>query len=176
MSTQTIKTQIVVNGVIVSESTTATIDDPTRDHSGVFRLEGRDISESVYDALWDAWNARETGAISVTIVVDGEDIILLADIPQPEHSAMHTSIVAILECETSVLDPDDAETLATVIVQHMPPVYKAAPELLIMLEGLLATAEAVDVGNAGFDSIKFRIDSGLFQKCHAAIKTAKGEQ
>lgn len=52
----------------------------------------------------------------------------------------------------------------------------AAPELLKELEGLLATAEAVDVGNKqnpAFRGCGFSPD--LFRRCHSAIAKAKGE-
>ena len=53
------------------------------------------------------------------------------------HSDLHTTISAILARETSVLDPDDADSLAAVLVNDLPAVYKAAPELLTLLHRLL---------------------------------------
>ena len=50
--------------------------------------------------------------------------------------------------------------------------FAVAPEMLELLKDLLATAEAVDAGNkaTGKDYVGFSQD--LFEKCHAAIKSA----
>jgi hypothetical protein len=48
----------------------------------------------------------------------------------------------------------------------------AAPELLTMLEGLLGTAEAVNIGNANMHKDYCGFDQALFDKCRAAIAKA----
>ena len=47
---------------------------------------------------------------------------------------LHTIISEIVSRETSVLDPDDSDILALVVVEQLPEVYKAAPELLEALK------------------------------------------
>ena len=44
--------------------------------------------------------------------------------------ALHSSIASVLSCEIEILDPDDADALALVVVNELPPVYNAAPDLL----------------------------------------------
>jgi hypothetical protein len=81
---------------------------------------------------------------------------------QDERSGLHTSLVQILERETSVLDPADAKTLATVIDQELPPVYKAAPTLLAALQEIVQRNEIQNW---------FNLD-----QARAAINEAKGNQ
>lgn len=74
-----IKTQITVNGIVASTSSTATIDDPCCDHLANFVFsndEGGDVTERVYDELSEAWDNRKDGVESVTIGVDGDEITL----------------------------------------------------------------------------------------------------
>lgn len=47
------------------------------------------------------------------------------------------SIRSILRRETSVVDPSDVAILAKVIVDDLPPVFRAAPEMLAALEALM---------------------------------------
>lgn len=86
-----ITTEITVNGIVASRSTTATMDDPCRDHAASFYFpadEGGDVTERVYNELQDAWDNRE-GERSVTIRVEGDEITLsLVSInltPDPAH-------------------------------------------------------------------------------------------
>lgn len=53
----------------------------------------------------------------------------------------------------------------------------AAPDLLELLEGLLATAESVDAGNKAQHGRNCHgFATALFDKCHAAIARAKGDK
>jgi hypothetical protein len=79
MMSSKIKTQITVNGIVASTSSTATIDDPCCDHLANFVFstdEGGDVTERVYDELAEAWGNRKDGVESVTIDVDGDEITL----------------------------------------------------------------------------------------------------
>lgn len=55
--------------------------------------------------------------------------------------ALHESLSSILSCEDGVLHPDDADGLALVIVNEIPPVYNAAPDLLEACKKVLASIE-----------------------------------
>ena len=67
----TIKTQMCVNGVWAGTSETATMDDPTRDHTASFG----DETDETYSELEAAWNERGDFR-KVSTVVGGNTITL----------------------------------------------------------------------------------------------------
>lgn len=56
--------------------------------------------------------------------------------PQPA-SALTELLAGLLAAEEGILDPDDADALAESLARQLPPVYRAAPELLAALQALV---------------------------------------
>lgn len=88
--------------------------------------------------------------------------------------ALHTSISSVLSCETSILDPDDADALALVIVNELPPVYNAAPELLEVLERCADFMGSVANGDRGPSKVSATFLQA-YNDARAAIEKAKGD-
>lgn len=74
---------------------------------------------------------------------DNDDDCTPADLTHLSETdlALHECLSGILANETAILDPDDADNLALVIVEELPDWAKAAPALLEALAHLLGAAE-----------------------------------
>lgn len=82
--------------------------------------------------------------------------------------ALHESLSSILSCETAILDPDDADNLALAIVNEMPPVYNAAPELFTMLSRMLDSVLRLPELPATFSQLDI-------EQCRKALDNAVGD-
>jgi len=96
------------------------------DHTGLSPGHQEDLQQWCNEPECD-WSLREQD--------NSDDDNTTPDLTHLSESdlALHTSLAGILSGETAILDPDDADNLALVIVNEMPPVYNAAPELLEVL-------------------------------------------
>ena len=91
--------------------------------------------------------------------------------------AFHESLSAILSCENGVLDPDDADGLALVIVNELPAAYSEGPNLLDALQTCHAFIKSLLNATAD-EAADFLTNNGesVEDVAFDAITKATGEQ